>query len=339
MEVVTFGEIMIRLTPSGRYQKLCVNGIYDLSIGGSEANVAVALSGLGIKTKFITKLPNNELGREVIAELKKMDVDTSEVAFGEGRMGLYFTEIGTGQRASKVLYDRQFSTFAFAKPEDFDWDRILKKCKWFHSSGIVQSISQNAKDLLLMALKKKKSNTMFSVDLNFRSKLWNWLKNDRTKINKIMEKICYYASVIFKNESEISNVFGFKNIDIYKSSEKMFYKFPSLKVLAISNRNPISASNNIWSGKLFVKENNSIKYFKSKTYNIDCIKDRIGSGDAFAAGVIFGLLKYGKDYQKIIEFATAISALKHTVFGDFVRFSESDVLHVIETNGTANIIR
>lgn len=339
-KIVTFGEVMLRISPLNQEERINQTNIFKMEPGGSEANVAVALANLGLETAFISKLPRNGLSKIIISSLKKNNVEVDNLIFDERRLGIYFTETGVGQRASHVIYDRTSSSFSKVSFNDFNWDKILKEAGWFHTSGITPAISQNTTDCLLRVLKKTNSRIMVSIDLNYRNKLWSWLKKDPKKTAKIMQDVCSRADLILANESDFQNVFafdgGWKPLLVAIEAFRMFYK---LKVIGISLRNSISASHNKWSGKLFVKQGKNIKEFTSYEYDINPIVDRIGTGDSFSAGIIYGLMKYRDNYQKIVNFAAALSCLNHSVRGDFSPFTKEDVVDVMKTKGSGTIIR
>lgn len=337
MKVSAFGEIMLRFIPYFPNQQLNVSGQYLAKLGGSEINVLVALSSLGVKTDFITKLPDNKIGKQIISELRKYDVGTKNIAFGGDRIGIYFSELGISQMPSKVLYDRRYSSFSNSDYREYNWRHILSQTNWFHSTGITQAISQKSCKNLLYVIHKLNKNIIFSYDLNYRSSLWQWTQT-KQEIKSYVSKVCQRADVIFANETDIQEIFLLK-CDINNAAQYIFNFFPKVKIIAISHRESISASVNDWSGKLYVKEKSEIKVFNSIKYSITNIVDRIGSGDSFAAGIIFGLIKYKKDYQKVLDFAVTLSALKHSVMGDFISFSEDDVLDVLRNKGLGKVIR
>jgi 2-dehydro-3-deoxygluconokinase len=342
-KVTTFGDIMLRLSPSEKGERLTQATQFRVEPGGSEANVAIALSNLGLSTSFVTKLPDNPLTVKILQHFRQFNVDTSSILLKGNKLGIYWTENGVGPRNSFVIYDRDNTSFSEMKVADFKWESILKDSSWFHFSGISPAISQKVNAVLLDAVSKVK--IPYSVDLNYRAKLWNWVNKDSEMINEHMSKLCQNATLIAGNENDFQNIFG---INTYSSSKKAgfdeivdlcFKKFPKLNFISISNREAISASTNFWNGFLFVKENKITKYIGRK-YKLESIVDRVGTGDSFVAGIIFGLLnKELFSYQKIIDFASTLSALNHTTIGDASCFSTKEVWKVIEDNGAGRIIR
>ena len=344
MKLAAFGEIMMRFSPSDPGERLFTSNEFKAQPGGSEANVAVALSSLGIKTSFISKIPredNSPFSKMVIDYFNKYRVETENIIFDNNRLGLYFTETGISQRPSLVFYDRKYSSFSLVRDSDFNWKKIFSGCNWFHSSGIVPAISKGAAECLVTAMKGASRRCTVSFDLNYRGKLWDWVEDRRNDIPKLMNKICSFCDVISGNETDFHDIFRFDaSIDYNTIARKIFIKFPRLKYIAISMRDSISATHNKWSGKLFFRgKQNKIMQFNSYEYNIDSVVDRVGTGDAFTAGIIFGIEKYNNDFQKIIDFAVALSCLKHSTRGDSCNFSEKDILAVIKNKGSGRIVR
>lgn len=342
-KITTFGEIMLRLSPSEHGERLTQATQFRIEPGGSESNVAIALSNLGQSTRFITRLPINPLSDKILQNLKQFDVDTANIVMGGDKLGIYWTENGIGPRNSFVIYDRDHTSFSEMNIADFDWEIILNDSSWFHFSGISPAISEKVKDVLLDAVSK--ANIPYSVDLNYRSKLWSWVNKDSSLINEYMSLLCQNATLIAGNESDFQDVF---DMQVSASSQEELFEqislncfemFPNLKYISISNREAISASSNIWNGLLFVKENNPAKYTGMK-YKLEPIADRVGTGDSFVAGIIYGLLnKHKYTYKEIVDFATTLAALNHTTLGDASRFTAKEVWNVIENNGTGRIIR
>lgn len=341
MKVITFGEILLRLAPQG-HKKLFQNDIFETSFCGSEANVAVSLANFGIDSCFVTKVPDNEVGQAAINSLRYFGVDTSKVIKGGERLGLYYLEKGASQRPSKVLYDRAFSAIANSNVEDFNWDKIFDGAKWFHFSGINPALSEKMSKISLEACKvAKEKRITISCDINYRSKLWT--KDDA---KETMTELMKYVDVCIGNEEDAENVFGIKadNTDVlsgnvdHRSYEQVSKKISEnfgCKYVALSLRTSLSASTNKWAGMLFSAEQN--KYFFSKEFTIDIV-DRVGSGDSFAAGIIYSLVNRaeGKD---AVEFAVAASCLKHTQEGDYNRIGIKDVVSLIEGNSSGRVIR
>lgn len=341
MKVVTFGEILLRLAPQG-HKKLFQNDIFETSFCGAEANVAVSLANFGIDSCFVTKVPDNEVGQAAINSLRYFGVDTSKVIMGGERLGLYYLEKGAGQRPSKVLYDRVFSAIANSNIEDFNWEHIFDGVEWFHFSGINPALSENMAIISLEACKvAKEQGIIISCDINYRSKLWT-----KDQANETMTKLMRYVDVCIGNEEDAENVFGINadNTDVlsgivnHKSYEMVAKKISDMfncKFVALSLRTSLSASTNKWAGILY--SNDVDKYFHSKEYTIDIV-DRVGSGDSFAAGIIYSLLNKA-NAQDAVEFSVAASCLKHTIEGDFNRISVEDVLALVDGDSSGRVKR
>lgn len=341
MRVVTFGEILLRLAPQG-HKKLFQNDIFETSFCGSEANVAVSLANFGIDSYFVTKVPDNEVGQAAINSLRYFGVDTSKVIKGGERLGLYYLEKGASQRPSKVLYDRAFSAIANSNVNEFDWNQIFDGAEWFHFSGINPALSENMAKISLAACKAaKEKGITISCDINYRSKLWS---KDQAK--ETMSELMGYVDVCIGNEEDAENVFGIRadNTDVlsgsidHKSYEEVAKKISDqfgCKYVAITLRRSLSASINKWAGMLYSADKN--EYNLSKEYTIDIV-DRVGSGDSFAAGIIYSLTNNAES-QDTIDFAVAASCLKHTLEGDYNRVSEGDVRELINGYSSGRIIR
>ncbi len=325
MKVITFGEIMLRLSPEG-YLRLVQSEKLVSTYAGAEANVAVSLSNYGINTAFVSKLPSHEVGDCAVNALRKFGVDTSLIVRGGDRLGIYYCEKGASQRPSKVIYDRAGSSIATASKEDFDWDKIFDGVTWFHFTGITPALSDDMAEICLIALKKaKEKGVTVSCDLNFRKKLWS-----KEKAGKVMGELCSYVDYCIANEEDAKDVFGIEadNTDIYSGkldregyisvAKKLTDRF-NFKGVAITLRESLSANDNNWSAMLYT---NGEAYF-SKKYAVHIV-DRVGGGDSFGGGLIYSLLK-GFDAQKAIEFAVAASCLKHSIEGDFNLVSVKEV--------------
>lgn len=340
-KIVTFGEIMLRISPSSMGERTIQADTFRIEPGGSESNVAIALSNLGEDAAFMTILPDNELSEIIYRYLRTFNVDTSYIKTGKGRLGVYYTEIGVGPRPSQVIYDRENSAFAKAETCDFDLNRINEECSWFHTSGISPAVSKNAYETLEQIIKNLGKNIRISIDLNFRKKLWDWVPAPRDKdISRIMSNLCSNAYLLTANETDFQDVFGFEGEGetaqkYAKIAIKAFEKMPNLQYIAISLRESLSASENNWNGILFLRNGD---YFISPTFRINNIVDRVGAGDSFAAGVIHGIINIIEP-QRIINFAVALSALKHTVRGDASQFNKNDVEHVLKSGQDGRIIR
>lgn len=338
-KVVTMGEIMLRLsTPD--YKKLIQADSFDVNYGGGEANVAVSLANYGHSAYFISKVPNNPIGDCAVAALRKYNVNCDFVARGGERLGIYFLETGAAMRASNVVYDRAHASIAEADLTDFDFDAIFKEADWFHFTGITPAISDKAAVLTEEACKAaKRKNITVSVDLNFRKKLWS-----SEKAQKIMTNLMQYVDVCIGNEEDAQKVLGFKpgNTDVTSGElelagyqdifEQMMKKF-NFKYVISSLRESYSASDNGWSACCF----DGKEFYHSPKYNIRIV-DRVGGGDAFAGGLICGLLD-GKSIKSSLEFAVAASALKHTIPGDFNLVSRSDVDTLVGGDASGRVQR
>ena len=327
MKIVTFGEIMLRLKSLG-HERLFQSPMLEATFGGGEANVAVSLANYGMDAAFITVLPRNLIGSECIKELRKHGVDTSKIIRGDGRMGTYFLETGANQRPSNVVYDRSDSAIALAKPGDIDWDAVFEGVDWFHITGITPAISNSAKELSFEAVKKaKEKGITVSCDFNFRGKLWKY----GMPATAVMPELVKYVDVGIANEEDCQRSLQIK-VDIevekgkldlkkYKAlSDKVLKQYPNLRLMAITLRESLSADSNGWSACL----NDRSQFIHSKRYEIRDIVDRVGGGDSFAAGMIYGLNKYDNNADAL-EFAVAASCLKHSVSGDFNRVSVEEV--------------
>jgi len=325
LKVVTFGEIMLRLAPPN-HLRFAQTAVYDATFGGAEANTSVAFANYGFESCFVSALPNHEIGQCAINSLRKYGVDTSHVLRQGERVGIYFLEYGASQRPSKVVYDRAGSSIAALKPGQINWEQVFENANWFHWSGITPAISDSAAETTLEALKAAKSaGVKVSVDLNFRKKLWT-----REKAQKVMTGLMEYVDVVIGNEEDADCVFGIKagtsnieagELDVagYKSvAEQMVKKFGFEKV-AITLRESISASDNMWSACLY----NGHEFLLSKKYNVHLI-DRVGGGDSFSSGLVYGLLT-GKTDKDALEFGVAASCLKQTIHGDLNLVSVGEV--------------
>lgn len=341
--ITTFGEIMLRIGPSISSERVVQANNFRIEPGGSESNVAIALSNLGQESQFISQFPENELSKSVVQYLRKHGVSTQNILFGGKRIGLYWTENGTGPRKSFVIYDRENTSFSESTYKDYNWDKILNQSKWFHFSGISPAVSFSVTKLLENVTNN--CPCLYSVDLNYRERLWNWVEKKSTEICKVMTTLCSNATLIAGNETDFYNIFGIdsqnKNEDkkYLEIAEKGFSKFSNTKFIAISNRKSISATLNDWNGYLFVRGDN-IKMFKGFNYHLDHIQDRVGTGDSFVAGIIYGLNNFKEEeHQKTINFAVTLSALNHTTRGDASYFSKKDVFEAIKTKGSGRIVR
>jgi 2-dehydro-3-deoxygluconokinase len=343
-KILTFGEVMLRINPSVPGERLAQASGFTIEPGGSESNVAICLSLLGNDCEFITKLPANALSEKVIRALNSYSVGTSFIAHGGSRVGTYWTEVGTGPRASQVLYDRAGSSFSEIAYADFNWRPILVNAGWFHTSGISAAVSERARKTLTEVLEHLGSDISISIDLNYRSTLWHWARGKKLSIPALMWKLCSRAHLIVGNETDFQDALGieFDNAapqEYYEQAATYCFKrLPQLNFLAISLRDSVSASENNWSGLLFVREKKKIVRYKGPDIRITDIVDRIGTGDSFAAGIIHGLINGKNNYQKTVDFTVALSALNHTVRGDASQCTVDDVEHLLK-NQSGRIIR
>ncbi len=319
-KIVTFGEIMMRLSPPGML-RLAQARSFDLVYGGGEANVAVSLANYGLPAEFVTRLPQNEVGQACLRFLRENGVGIQHVAWGGERLGIYFLEMGAVMRGSQVIYDRAYSSFATIEPGTIPWEQVFADARWFHWTGITPAISEGAAAVCLEAVRAAKAAGLtVSCDLNYRSKLWKWGK----RASEVMSELVPYCDVAIGNEEDAAQVFGIQAPDTdvtsgqvdaakYRSvCEALQQRFPNLKTIAITLRGSLSASHNTWSGLLWDEG----RVYVAPTYDITHIVDRVGGGDAFMGGLIYGLLTY-TDKQNALNFAVAASALKHTILGDF----------------------
>jgi 2-dehydro-3-deoxygluconokinase len=320
-KVVTFGEIMLRLSTPG-YERFSQATQFDINYGGGEANVAVSLANYGIPVEFVTRLPKNDIGEAATMALRKYNVGTNHIAWGGERLGIYFLETGAVARASKVIYDRAYSSISTIEPGMIDWNKVFEDVAWFHWTGITPAISENTAKVCLEAIKAANSKGIIvSTDLNFRKNLWKYGK----KASEVMPGLVEGCDVILGNEEDAEMVFGIKpqGVDVTKGHveaaayesvcRQLVTRFPRAKKVIITLRGSINANHNTWSGVLW----NGSKLFHAPEYNISHIVDRVGGGDSFMGGLIYGLLTYTGDDQKALNFAVAASCLKHTIPGDF----------------------
>jgi len=321
-KVITFGEIMLRLAPPG-FLRFSQATQFEAMYGGGESNVAVSLANYGVPVDFVTRLPNNDIGTSAMMELRKRGVGVDKIIYGGDRLGIYFLETGAVSRGSKVIYDRAHSAMSEIIPGMVDWKAVFKNVGWFHWTGITPAISKGAADACLEAVKvASEMGITISTDLNYRAKLWNY-GGDR---EKIMSELTSYCDIILGNEEDAEKHFGIKpeGLDITTQGhdvkaeaflsvcEQMMKKFPKAKKVITTLRGSISASHNTWAGVLY----DGTTMYQSPQYQITDIVDRVGGGDSFMGGLIYGLLKYPEDDQHALNFAVAASCLKHTIKGD-----------------------
>lgn len=341
-KIVTFGEIMLRLKSPG-LERFFQSPAFEATFGGGEANVAVSLANYGMDAKFVTALPNNAIGEACLHDLRGFGVDTTDInVTDKGRMGIYYLETGANQRPSKVVYDRDYSAIAFSKPGDFDWDEIFKDASWFHITGITPAISESAAELSLEAVKAaKRLGVTVSCDFNFRKKLWNYGKT----APEVMCELVKYVDVGIANEEDCQKSLGISvDVDVEsgaldtKKYEALAHKvldtFPNMKMLAITLRESKSADTNGWSACLCDRDN----FYLSRKYMMTDIVDRVGGGDSFGGGLIYGLNNYDNK-EDALNFAVAASCLKHSILGDFNRVSVSEVTSLMGGDGSGRVQR
>lgn len=341
MKVVSFGEIMLRLSPDG-YYKLFQKPELNTSFCGAEANVAVALSNFGDEAEFVTALPDNDIGRAACRELMRYGVKTDNIVYTGDRLGIFFAEKGASQRPSKVIYDRKNSAIALADPSSFDWEKIFDGADWFHITGITPALSDSLARISVDAVKAaKKAGLTVSCDINYRSKLWS-----AQKARPIMTEIMQYVDVCIGNEEDAEIVFGIKagttdvtkgqlDTDGYKKSLQTVAETFGCKIVAYSQRKSYSASDNGWSGIIYDDEKKQV--YTSAQYDIR-ITDRIGGGDAFASGLIYALHN-NISPGNAIETAAAAGCLDQTLEGDFCLFGINDVFDLAGGNSSGRVKR
>lgn len=341
MKYLTFGEIMLRLKSPGT-ERLFQTPAFEATFGGGEANVAVSLANFGLDAGFLTILPDNAIGDACAAELRKFGVDTSRIQRGKGRMGIYYLESGANQRPSKVIYDREHASIALANPGDIDWEKAFAGVEWFHITGITPAVSETAMELSLESVKEaKRRGITVSCDLNYRKNLWKYGK----EAGEVMCRLAEYVDIAIANEEDVQKSLGITaDVDVasgkldrekYRSlSGKVLDAYPGMKMIAITLRESRSADWNGWAACL----NDRTSFWVSKEYEIRDIVDRVGGGDSFAGGLIYGLQAYA-DRRQALEFAVAASCLKHSISGDFNRVTVDEVEKLAGGDGTGRVQR
>ena len=341
MKILTFGEVMLRLKSPGQ-ERFFQSPALEATFGGGEANVAVSLANYGMDAAFLTVLPQNVIADACVRELRGLGVDTGRILRGKGRMGLYYLETGANQRPSKVVYDREYSAIALAKPGDIDWNAAFEGVDWFHITGITPAISESAKDLSLEAVKEaKKRGVTVSCDLNYRKNLWKY----GVKAAEVMREMAKYVDIAVANEEDVQKSLEITTDVVVESGEldrtkyralgdKVLAAYPNMKMIAITLRESKSADVNGWAACL----NDGETFYESRRYLISDIVDRVGGGDSFAGGLIYGLNTYG-DRQKALEFAVAASCLKHSVIGDYNRVTTQEVEALMGGDGSGRVQR
>ncbi len=337
-KVVTFGEIMLRLTPPD-YKRIVQTDSFNIIYGGGEANVSVSLANFGLDTYYVTKLPDNPVGQAAYNELRRYGVKTDYILRGGDRLGIYYCENGASQRSSNVIYDRAHSAIAETQPGEFDWDSIFKDKDWFHFTGITPALSKNMSEVTIAAAKKAKEyNLKVSCDLNYRAKLWS-----TDEANKVMSKLMEYVDIVIANEEDAEMVFGISSgsdirsgdleVEAYrKVAEQLIEKF-DLELVGSHLRESHSASDNGWLVVLYDGEN----FVKSNKYDIHIV-DRVGGGDSFAGGLIYSLLS-GREIQESAAFGAAASCLKQSIPGDFNHVSIAEVETIAGGNTSGRVKR
>ena len=341
MKVLTFGEIMLRLKAPG-HERLMQTPNLEATFGGGEANVAVSLANYGMDAAFLSFLPNNAVADACIGELRRFNVDTSRIIRKDGRVGIYYLDAGANQLPSKVIYDRAYSSISLAGPGDVDWDKAFDGVEWMHISGITPAISESLMELSIESVKEaKKRNITVSCDLNYRKNLWKYGRNAQ----EVMSEMANYCDILIANEEDVQKSLGITiDVDVESGEidhskyeilgNKVLEKYPNAKMIAITLRESKSADTNGWSTCI----NNREKFYVSRHYNINDIIDRVGGGDSFAGGLIYGLNNYDT-MEEALEFATAASCLKHSVIGDFNRVTVDDVKKLMAGDGSGRVQR
>jgi 2-dehydro-3-deoxygluconokinase len=343
--VITFGEIMLRLSTPG-YLRFGQARQFDATFGGGEANVAVSLANYGIDAAFVTRLPDNDIAKACIKDLRSYGVDTSKIVFGGDRVGIYFLETGAVARPSKVVYDRAGSSIATIQPGMIDWKKVFEGADWFHWTGITPALSQGAADVCLEAIRAANAlGVTVSCDLNYRKNLWKYGKT----AGEVMPALVEGCDIILGNEEDADKVFGIKpeGFDVTATGgaidqgrfrsvgEQLMKRFPRAKKVIITLRGSINANHNTWGGVLW----DGAKLYESPRYDITHIVDRVGGGDSFMGGLIYGLLSYPGDDQKALNFAVAASCLKHTIFGDYNQVTVAEVENLMKGDASGRVAR
>ena len=346
-KVVTFGEIMMRLAPPG-FLRFSQASQFDVIFGGGESNVAVSLANYGVPVDFVTRLPDNDLGACAMMELRKRGVGVDKIIYGGERLGIYFLETGAVSRGSKVIYDRAHSAMSEIKPGMIDWDSVFEGVGWFHWTGITPAISQGAADACLEAVRAaRKRGITISTDLNYRAKLWKYCEASHREA--IMTELTSYCDIVLGNEEDAEMHFGIKpkGLDITTQGQEvkagaflsvcqqMMEKFPRAQKVITTLRGSISASHNTWAGVLY----DGKKLYKSAQYQITDIVDRVGGGDSFMGGLIYGMLKHPQDDQTALNFAVAASCLKHTIKGDANLVTVTEVEKLMSGDASGRVAR
>ena len=344
-KIVTFGEIMLRLATPG-YLRFSQTNELSATFGGGEANVAVSLANYGMDAEFVTRLPENDIAAACVKDLHKHGVKTDHIVYGGDRMGIYFLETGAVARASKVVYDRAHSAISEIKPGMIDWELVLAGADWFHWTGITPAISQGAADVCLEAIQTaNRLGIPVSCDLNYRKNLWKYGK----KASEVMPDLVAGCDIILGNEEDAEKVFGIKpeGFDVTATAgevnaaefesvcTQLMQRFPRARKVIITLRGSINANHNTWGGVLY----DGKQLFQSPRYEITNIVDRVGGGDSFMGGLIYGLLTYPQDDQQALNFAVAASCLKHTIYGDYNEVTVKEVENLMKGDGSGRVSR
>lgn len=343
-KVITFGEIMLRLSTPG-YTRFSQADNFNATYGGGEANVAVSLANFGLDVDFVSRLPKNDMGRACMMDLRKYGVGVDHIAWGGDRLGIYFLETGAVSRGSKVVYDRAHSAISEIEIGMIDWDKVYEGATWFHWTGITPAISQGAADVCLEAIKEaNKRGITVSTDLNYRKNLWKYGKT----AEEVMPELVEGCDIILGNEEDAEKVLDIRpeGIDVtsghveaeaYLSvSKQIMAQFPRCKKVITTLRGSISASHNSWTGVLY----DGKELFKANnTYQITDIVDRVGGGDSFMGGLIYGLITWSDNDQKALNFAVAASCLKHTIYGDYNQVSIEEVVKLMDGDASGRVAR
>ena len=344
-KIVTFGEIMLRLATPG-YLRFSQTNELSATFGGGEANVAVSLANYGMEAEFVTRLPENDIAAACVKDLHKHGVKTDHIVYGGDRMGIYFLETGAVARASKVVYDRAHSAISEIKPGMIDWEQVLAGADWFHWTGITPAISQGAADVCLEAIQTaNRLGIPVSCDLNYRKNLWKYGK----KASEVMPDLVAGCDIILGKEEDAEKVFGIKpeGFDVTATAgevnaaefesvcTQLMQRFPRARKVIITLRGSINANHNTWGGVLY----DGKQLFQSPRYDITHIVDRVGGGDSFMGGLIYGLLTYPQDDQLALNFAVAASCLKHTIYGDYNEVTVKEVENLMKGDGSGRVSR
>ncbi|MRX69417.1 2-dehydro-3-deoxygluconokinase [Flavobacterium resistens] len=338
-KVVSFGEIMLRLSTE-RHLRFSQSTAFGATYGGGEFNVAVSLANYGVNAEFVTRLPENEIGFSALKEIRKMNVESKNIVYGGERLGIYFLETGAGTRGSNVVYDRAHSSMATIQKGNIDWDKVLDGAEWFHWSGITPAISESAAEACLEAIKvAHKKGITISCDLNYRSKLWQYGKTP----SEVMPEMLKYSNVILGDIDTAYFMLGIPKVNPNYQDEKtlpavynkLFEVIPNLKVVATTLRYSVSASHQRIGGILY----DGKAIYSAAVKEVTPVVDRVGSGDAFMGGLIYGLLQYKNNNQRALDFAVAACCLKHTIAGDYNLVTLKEVENMIDGDGSALVSR